>query len=221
VRAMNRITKSTKRKGFTLVEVIIGLTVVALFLGAIGTVTMSARGVYEQGLSSASIEARARRTVQRLASELVAAGAASVTPQPIAPLGASTITYRACVGYAAGAQLWTTLSRIELRADPRDANDGTDNDGDGSIDEQQIVLVRDVGMATETEAVICGGVRELLEGENANLADDNANGLSDERGLSFIMDGNDTITIRLTLEARDPREQLVMQTVQTSVHLRN
>jgi hypothetical protein len=35
------------------------------------------------------------------------------------------------------------------------------------------------------------------------------------------MDANNTITIRLTLEGRDPHGQLVARTVQTSVHVRN
>jgi prepilin-type N-terminal cleavage/methylation domain-containing protein len=221
VRALSLCGRTSRAGGFTLVEVMIGLTVVALFLGAVGTVTLSARGVYEQGLSSAALEARARRTVQRIASELTSANGDMLAPQATAPLGAGTITYRSCVGYAGGAQQWTTDSRILLRADPRDPNDGVDNDTDGTIDEQQIVLVRDAGLLTETEAVICGGVRELLEGETANLADDNGNGLSDEGGLSFFVDGNNTLTIRLTLEARDPNNQLVMRTVQTSVHMRN
>jgi prepilin-type N-terminal cleavage/methylation domain-containing protein len=221
VDTMKKHTRTSKRGGFTLIEVMIGVTVMALFLGAVGMVTLSAQGVYEQGISSASLEARARRAVQRIASELTAAVAASITPRPEGAMGGSEFTFRTSMGFVGPVQQWSSTSRIQLRPDPRDANDGIDNDSDGLIDERQIVLVRDVGLGTETEAVICGGVRELLEGETANLVDENGNGLLDEPGLSFLIDDNDTLMIRLTLEARDPNNLVVMRTVQTSVHLRN
>jgi prepilin-type N-terminal cleavage/methylation domain-containing protein len=221
MKPMTKNNGSGRRGGFTLIEVMIGVTVMAMFLGAVGMVTLSARDVYEQGVSSASLEARARRAVQRIASELVAAEGLSVNPRPTGALGGTWFRYRTCTGMVGIVPQWSTTSRIQLRADPRDANDGVDNDSDGLIDEQQVVLVRDDGLGTETEAVICGNVRELLEGETTNLADDNGNGLTDEAGLSFFIDANNTLTIRLTLEARDPNNILVMRTVETSVHMRN
>lgn len=210
------------RRGFTLVEVCIGSTVLALFLGAIGAVMLSARGVYEQGLSSAALDAQARRTVQRVATELTGAVRGSLpVPLPEAPMGASAITFTTCTGFAGGGMLESTPTRIELRPDPRDAPDGADNDNDGFTDEQQVVLVRNAGMGDQTEAVICGNVRRFLQGEVDNMADDNGNGLIDEQGLSFELTGTSTLTIRLTLEGRDGRGLLVARTVETSVHMRN
>jgi hypothetical protein len=63
-------------------------------------------------------------------------------------------------------------------------------------------------------------VRELLEGELPNGLDDNGNGLIDESGLSFEIDG-DTITIRLTLERFDAEGTLITRTVETAVTLKN
>ncbi len=210
-----------RRNGFTLVEMLIGATVLAMLVGSMGVVVLSARGVYEQGLSSAALEARGRRTVARIATELTAAQAASLTTVPPAQTDASTIQFRTCTGFTAGAMTVSTLTRIELRPEPSDPDDGIDNDNDGSIDEKQIVLVRNAGTGNQVESVICGGVRELLQGETANLADDNGNGLVDEGGLSFALVGTGTVTIRLTLESRDPHGQLVARTVESSVHMRN
>jgi hypothetical protein len=187
----------------------------ALFLGAIGAVVLSSRGIYEQGLSNASLEGRARRTVQRVASEMTSAVSSTVVTT------ATSIQFNTCTGFAGGVQQWSTLTRIDLRPEPRDPDDGVDNDNDGFVDEHQIVLVRNVGGADEIEAVLCGGVRRLLQGEIANLVDDNGNGLVDERGLSFVVDANRTIRIRLTLEARDPNGLIMARTVETSVHMRN
>ena len=233
MRALNsRLESSAKAAcsrshGFTLVEMLIGATVLAMLVGSMGAVVLSSRGVYEQGLTSAALEARARRTVARIAHELTGAQSASLALTPPSappapePPNASTIQFRTCTGFAAGAMTLSSLTRIELRPEPGDPDDGIDNDNDGSIDEKQIVLVRNAGTGSQVESVICGGVRELLQGETANMADDNGNGLRDEGGLSFALVGNGTVTIRLTLEARDPHGQLVMQTVESSVHVRN
>jgi type II secretory pathway pseudopilin PulG len=209
------------RAGFTLIEVLIGCTVLAMLIGSLGAVLLSARGTYEQGLTTAALEARARRTVQRIATELTGAEASTLWPQPALQLGVATIQFRTCGGYAGGAQQWNPIERIELRPDPNDPDDGIDNDSDGSIDEQQIVLVRNFGQPDQIESVICGGVREYLQGETPNMADDNGNGLTDERGLSIVTDANGTLTIRVTLEGRDPHGFLVAQTVETAVHVRN
>ncbi len=63
-------------------------------------------------------------------------------------------------------------------------------------------------------------VREHLEGEIDNGADDNGNGLIDEGGLSFSLAGK-TLTIRLTIQGIHPKGQLISRTLETSLTLRN
>ena len=58
-------------------------------------------------------------------------------------------------------------------------------------------------------------------GDPRHLLDDNGNGLQDEAGFTVCADGIDTLRLRLTLEGRDPKNNLVNRTVETSVHLRN
>jgi len=115
----------------------------------------------------------------------------------------------------------TTMTAIRFESDPADADDGVDNDTDGLVDEHQIVLVRNLGQADEVRSVILTNVAELLAGETANMADDNANGVIDETGFSIVADGTNTLRLRLTLQARDPKNNLVNCTMETSVHMRN
>lgn len=213
--------KSHDQRGFTLVELVIAFTVLAFILGAIGMVSLAGRDAYRQGVQSATLESRARRALERVASELTAAVDSTLTPNPANPLGVSTIQFRTCTGYAAGAQAWSTPTCIRFESDPGDADDGVDNDSDGLVDERQVVLVRNAGQADEIRSVLVTNVAELLAGETANMADDNANGLIDETGFSVSSDGTGTLRLRLTLEARDPKQNLVTRTVETSVHMRN
>jgi len=111
-------------------------------------------------------------------------------------------------------------SRIAFQNHPSDPDDGIDNNGNGLVDEGQVILMRNVGLANETTTVIVPWVREFTEGEIANGNDDNGNGLIDERGLSFELVGQ-TLNIRITLERLDSDQRPLVRTVETSVRLRN
>lgn len=220
-----------QRRGFTLVELVIAFTVLSLILGAIGMVNLAGRDAYQQGVQSATLEARARRTLQRIAHELTAGLAMRLTPVPntaaMNQAGVSTIQFTTCEGFAAGLTLESTPTGIVYESDPNDADDGFDNDSDGLVDERQVVLVRNRGLANEVRTVLAGNVAELLEGETLNLADDNGNALVDEPGFSVTEEADSdvitgrTLRLRLTLQGRDPKNRLVNRTVETSVHMRN
>ncbi|MFN0244250.1 MAG: hypothetical protein ACKVWV_15280 [Planctomycetota bacterium] len=210
--------------GFTFVEVCISLTVLALMLGAIGTTVFTSKRTYQDGMTVAAIEARARRAIDRIAHEMVGARSDFFTPALVDNTTYSSLRFTTCEGLVAGAMQWSTPTQINIVADARDPNDGVDNDGDGLTDECRIVLARNAGAADQIQAVLVDQVREYLEGENGavNLLDDNGNGLVDERGLSFTYDDeSETLTIRLTLEARDQQNRLVTRSVETAVHMRN
>jgi type II secretory pathway pseudopilin PulG len=209
------------RRGFTTVEMVISFVIMAMLLGSIGLATLSGKDTYQQGEKVATLEARARRALSRIASELTGAQRTTLNPQPNAPLGGSNVRYRTCLGYSGGAAQWGPYSRLMLRQDPRDPDNGLDDDGDGLIDEGEVVLVRDDGGPNQQTLVLVRGVSEYLEGETANGVDDNANGLRDERGFSLVIDGDGTLTIRLTLLALDPKNQLLTRTFETEVHMRN
>jgi hypothetical protein len=204
-----------------MVEATIATTVLGLVLGAIGLTALRGKENFRQGVTVTMIEARAERLLERIADELRYAGRATLPVLPAPPAGSSALEFRACTGYDGNATLWTTRTSIARVADPRDPADGIDNDFDGVVDEGQVVLTRNVGDADEIAVVLGGGVRSLLAGEDANVLDDNGNGLVDEPGLSFVLQGDSTLTIRLSLEARDPRGQPIVRTAQTTVSMRN
>mgnify|MGYP000916787162 FL=1 len=61
---------------------------------------------------------------------------------------------------------------------------------------------------------------KFLEGEISNGIDDNGNGLIDERGLSFEVQGK-MVVIRITIEKPGPEGTLSTKTLETRVTCRN
>jgi hypothetical protein len=59
-----------------------------------------------------------------------------------------------------------------------------------------------------------------MEGELANGIDDNGNGVIDEKGLCFVVEGN-RVTIRLTIDKPGPDGKHYRRTLETTVTCRN
>jgi prepilin-type N-terminal cleavage/methylation domain-containing protein len=214
--------KYTRNRGFTLVELMISFTVLAAMLSAVAATVLRGKATYDQGMTVGTLESQARRTLDRISTEFTGARWSGLAPNAnlIGINGSPTCNFVTCVGFAAGGMVWSTPTTVRLQASPADANDGVDNNSNGLVDECQVELVRNVGAADEQVVVLAGLVREFLQGETVNAADDNGNTLSDERGLVFSLNG-ETLTIRLTLEALDTDRRVITRTVETAIHVRN
>ncbi len=216
---------TTRRHGFTLIEMMISFTVLAALLGAVAATVLRGKATYEQGMTISKLEAQARQTLDRIAAEFTGARRTSLNPSAtiIGLNGSPTCDFVRAEGFAGGGIVWSTTNSVRLQATPGDPNDGVDNNSNGLIDECQIVLMRNVGTPDQQTVTLAGFVREYLEGETLNAADQNGNGLIDERGLVFsLADANDdSLMIRLTLEALDSERRVITRSVETAVHVRN
>jgi hypothetical protein len=191
-------------RGFTILELAIASTVAILMLGAVYAVTSESTDTARLGTNMAVLEGHASRALDRIATQLVAAGLETLDPPD--PLGIASLTFRRSTGADAGKVTWGPRESIGLRSFSGD---------------REVVWVKDLDAEDgPRDVVLCGSVRALAEGEIANGADDNGNGLADEEGLSFELSGR-TLTIRLTLETRDRVGGVLTRTVRTSVKLRN
>ena len=208
-----------KRSGFSLVEVLISISMLVIMIGTVGLTVRSGSRAFRTGQTVANLDANTRRFVDRICERLQTTSRAEATPTPETPFSSTVVDYQsaATVGFGLG---WGDLERIELRVSPGDADDGVDNDGNGLIDERQVIWTINPGLADESEQVLCSRVAEFLEGELENGLDDNDNGLIDEGGLSFDF-GDNSVTVRLTCQARDPGGFLIESTVQRTIAFRN
>ncbi|HEX5136372.1 MAG TPA: hypothetical protein VFY93_05330 [Planctomycetota bacterium] len=191
-------------RGFTILELAVASTIAILMLAAVYAVTSESTDTARLGTAMAVLEGQASRTLDRIATELVAAGLETLEPPD--PLGVASLTFRKATGADAGKATWGPRESIGLRSFAGD---------------REVVWVRDLDDEDgPREVVLCGSVRGLAEGEAGNGADDNGNGLADEEGLSFELSGR-TLTIRLSLEVRDRVGGVLTRTVSTSIKLRN
>ncbi len=215
-----RIAARRARAGFTLLESLITVGILALILGAFSTSLMRASGSARTGMSAGELQARTQRIVDRIAQELLAAENASFFPRPQAPASSGLLEYRRLEGFAGGAPQFGPLRRIARAVSPNDPVNGLDDDGNGVVDDGRVVWVDDVGQPDERTFVWTSWVAPLAAGEQASGADDNANGLIDEAGLSFSFQG-DVLTIQLTLQRPDGEGRILTATATTSVTSRN
>lgn len=216
-----RRTLHRVRAAFTLIEMLISVTVLAFVLGVMALVQQRSQATSRATFGKTVSEMRARRALDRVVSELTGAAHSFIFPDPTSNLGTSTLTYQHPTGVdGAGNVTWDVPSRLELQLAPGEVDNGIDDDSDGLIDERRLVLTRNFGTLNAQSVVLCNGIPRFLEGEVPNLLDDNGNGLIDEPGFNVSRVG-DLLTIRLTVQVPLGGGRVDMTTVQTSITLRN
>ena len=190
-----------RRAGFTAIE--LSIVVVLLVI-----VTIKAAMLFDfaaesqiEDTAELALEDQARRTLDQVAFAVMGANRETLFPDPDSPNHDSRVWYEVSLGVEDGEVVW---------GDPEEIS------GAGS----QVVWSQNPGEADERRVVWSNVVRPFLEGEIQNGQDDNQNGLIDENGLNFTLQGN-RVTIRLTLERAQPDGGAHTQSVETSVTLRN
>jgi hypothetical protein len=211
-----------------MVELLVAALIMTTVLGAIGVTVLAGTRNYEEGVARADVDSQARRLVSRVAQEFMTASAGSCNPGvaviqsgAVEDQGEVEFSYTQVLGAAAGNPIFSTVRRVRLAYAQGELDDGIDNNSNGLVDECRILLTQDTGVGPEI--AIGGFVREFLQGEvGGNDADDNGNGLSDERGLCLAWDEETQIMmVRLTIERLTSQGRLVTSTAETSVLLRN
>jgi len=204
-----------------MVEAVLGLALLALVSTTAIVASSTGLGAFESARLNSTAEARLHRALGRVSRELMPAGWDMVGPLNLDDeFGSSFLTFQQAVDYQAGAIVWGPVQRLALELEPGEVDDGVDNDGDGVVDERQLVLTLDEGGLGERRVVLCRSVREFLEGEEDNDADDNGNLITDEMGFNAHRDG-DVLTLRLSVEEASPKLGTVVRSLTTSVRLRN
>lgn len=211
---------SKRMRGLTQIELIISLTVLTVVAGGTYQILFTGVDAYGTGVSKAELERQASRVLETVTDHISMCGEATLHPRLEPPWSSPTVTFQKNLGFSEGAIVWGPPTVLELRPDSGDPEDGLDNNGNGIVDEQMLVLVESPGLPGEKTVVLSRWVREYLEGETPNGKDDNGNGLTDEPGFALSV-SEGVWTIHLTLERLDRSGRNRTHTVETSVRPRN
>lgn len=218
---MKNNSRGKTRRGATLIETVFAVSLLVVVAGSVASISSSSSSLFRSSMVSVEIDAAGRRALQVISEELLRTGSTAVTPLAVTTAsGSDEIDYQPAVDAVGTTVQWGDPSSIELELEGGELDDGLDNDGDGLVDERQVVLIRNPGAVDEKRRVLCKGVSEMLAGEVDDNDDDNGNGIVDEAGLSFHLVG-DVMEVRLTLQRMDRDGRVVERTLETAVRLRN
>lgn len=209
---------ANQRGGFTVVELAVATVLIGVLWGMFVLTTQSTSSAVHTGVAVAELDARAMRAMERVCENLKSSSADLITPQSVSPFSGTWVEYQRGLGADANGLVWGPTERLTLEY--TEANDGVDNDGDGLVDEGRLVWRESPGVAGERTTVLCQDVREYLEGETFDGTDENGNGLIDERGFALDF-GDGSVTVRLSVIARDQRGQPLTSTVERTIAFRN
>ena len=204
-----------------LIEVVLVAVMAIVTTGSLFLASSANMHALQHGGSRTELQARASRLMERVLRAVHEADRDSLAGLPMAPVPLSGFTYDEPQSVSElDGTVTEAAMRIQLEYEPGDPNDGVDNDGDELVDEGRVVLIRDFGQPGQLQTVLCSGVRELLEGELPNGADDNGNGLIDERGLCVTWDGA-RMAVRVTLEKLDARGRSIVHSLESDARVMN
>lgn len=193
-----------KQGGFTLLEVLVALALTGVLLFNVHLLVSDAREDFEQGASEKELDLQAQRALDRIALAVMGAVRDDVHVKKSAPDSADSIHYTTVIGYENGAPIISDPQRIALVAENGRSVRWASNPD--TADETRVVWARDL--------------REFCSGEQFNGVDDNGNGLVDEKGLVFEVEGS-MVKIILTMERQGPGGQVLTKQLETKVACRN
>lgn len=192
-----------RRAGFTLIEAAIAIALLALVFVKVGMLVKMRADTAAHESTSLVVDDQARRVLEQISYAVMGASRERLIPDPQSPIYSSELRYEVSLGVQDGSVVWGDAQWIGLGAGDREV---AWRERPDTPDERRVVW--------------CKVVRPFLEGELMNGLDDNGNGLIDEKGLVFTLNGN-RVTVRLTLERKSDTGEIVTRTVETMVTCRN
>ena len=193
--------------GFTLLEVMIALAIMVLIIMNVTMVAKTSTEAARNGVFRTRLDDEVNLTLDRISLAVMSSKSDDVYPPTVAPAHTSRVDFAISLGIDENGN--------EITGDPERIEWEVGNGTPG-----RVVWSQNPETVGERSVVWSNWVPELFQGEIINAEDDNQNGLFDEGGLAFDMDG-DQVNIHLTIERQDPRGMMVPQNLSVNVTCRN
>jgi prepilin-type N-terminal cleavage/methylation domain-containing protein len=124
---------SDRQRGFTILEVTITVTMVAVMLGAASIVVLKSENYLAEQIQQLLLDQTGRNVMNRLSEEIRQAYPPSVLPVLIA--NSNSLQFQKVTGYAGGAPVLGATVTLGFELAPYELANGKDDNGDGRIDE--------------------------------------------------------------------------------------
>jgi len=193
----------TRRAGFSLLELLIGLAIFGLVLGNIVMLQNASNDAYESGVFGSALDDQVDSTMDRIQQAIMSTSVDRLDEVLTAPSFVSSIEYEIVTDVVDGEPIVGVPERIEFVTATG-----------------QIVWTRNPDAPDEMMLIWNKFVPELLEGETVNGVDDNDNGIADEEGLAFNRDASQ-IQFRLTMSRTDSQGVVYTRTRSRRATCRN
>ena len=198
---MIRSTRS--RAGFTLLELLITVTLAALLMASLSSAFRSTGGAVRTVTSAMNLQAAGNRAMHDILNGLRWADTGSLSVIPAPPFFASEVQFVQSMGFEETESTWGPP--LEIRFDPVLG---------------EVIWTRHPNLPPERQLDRIGFVAPFHDGEIANGLDDNGNGLVDEPGFCLSREG-DVLTLNLTLQGEDAAGIMLTRSFTTRLHCRN
>ena len=192
------------RGGFSLLEMTIVTGILGLMLGGIAMIVDTSKNAFVSGSNSMRVDGEGNRVMGRVIEILRGAQSSTLAPTPAPPASSPQIDFQTSLGAQPGG-LVALDDTQRIRFVP----------GQGRVE-----WVHDLGLPSEVTVSLVRGVPDLLEGEVLNNLDDNGNGLEDEPGFCFVLEGN-VLRVLMTLERPGPEGTVFTRTFEARLFSRN
>jgi prepilin-type N-terminal cleavage/methylation domain-containing protein len=208
---MNRGTDTTRRSGFTLLEMAMAIVLLALVIGNVYTIL----GGTSRDLANRNVrfeaDTQARRALERIAMAVVGSHESSLYAQPTSPDSEDFLDYEEFLGLqdtnGDGIDEPVMSPRMRIALSGESGGQVSWYENPGEVGQKHVVWVKDVPQFAVGEIP-------------ANGVDDNDNGLLDESGLAFVKEGR-SVRIVLSLRVPDGQGGFLDRQVETTVTCRN
>lgn len=197
------IRSNRSRAGFTLLEILITITLAAILMASLSTAFRSTGGTFRTVTSAMNLQVQGTRAMSDILDGLRWADTDSLSVIPAPPFFATEVEFVQNMGFQDTQSVWGPP--LEIRFDPALG---------------EVVWTRNPNLPQELQLDRIRFVAPLQEGEIANGLDDNGNGLVDEPGFCLTREG-DVLTIALTLQGEDGAGLVHTRSFTTRLHCRN
>lgn len=198
-----KVVRAGSTSGLTLLELMMMAAVLLVVIVKASLVTSTILEVQSREGAAMDMEDRARQVLDRIAYQVMSCDYETLQPILEEPADSPGVIYQYALGLKDGEVVWSDPQEIALK-----------------VQDNEVYWKENLGSTEERQVVWTRLAREYLEGEIPNGVDDNGNGLIDERGLSFALNGPE-VTIRLTLERLDEEGRSDIVTYTSVVQCRN